>query len=89
MQIDEMIAVLQAARDGKTIQDSMSNDAWYDNPDPTWNFGAIMYRVKPEPHKTWLCVSGGSPLVQLATYASDANLELTFEEGVLVGAKVL
>ena len=88
MQIDEMIAVLQAAKEGKTIQDSLSNDAWYDNPDPTWNFQQLKYRVKPEPVKVELSVIAGSFGWEVTGFGNP-NLELTFEEGKLTGARVL
>lgn len=45
-----MIAVLQAAKEGKTIQrrEKCSNDEWEDAK-PFWNFVSLDYRVKPEP----------------------------------------
>ena len=52
----EMIAVLEAAQEGKTIQGKRHTAAnagefyTYDNDHrPMWNFDAIEYRVKPEP----------------------------------------
>ena len=54
MNYDQMIAVLQAAKDGKAIQmrskvNRRTGGAWYDVTDPLWDFAACNYRVKPEP----------------------------------------
>ena len=54
MNYDQMIAVLQAAKDGKAIQmrskvNRRTGGAWYDVTDPLWDFAACDYRVKPEP----------------------------------------
>lgn len=48
---DEMIALIQAHKDGKTIQNRMKarNDVWKDAPAPSWNFWNFEYRVKAEP----------------------------------------
>lgn len=54
---DEMIAVIAAHRDGKTIQymwtDELEN-GWKDfdpGTGPAWNFKGCDYRIKPEPPK--------------------------------------
>ena len=47
MTYDEMIAVLRAHKEGKTIQSKLGKE-WADVADPTWNFGTVEYRVKPE-----------------------------------------
>lgn len=49
MTYDEMIAVIQAANEGKTIQrrEKCSNDEWEDA-EPFWNFVSFDYRAKPE-----------------------------------------
>lgn len=53
MNYDQMIAVLQAAKDGKAIQMRAKvnrlGGAWWDVADPFWDFSACDYRVKPEP----------------------------------------
>ena len=56
-----MIAVLEAAQEGKTIQGKRHIAAnagefyTYDNDHrPMWNFDAIEYRVKPEPREYWI-----------------------------------
>jgi DNA polymerase III delta prime subunit len=63
MDIDSMIAVLQAAKAGKRIQ-IRSNHGWktelhWSDRDNTitWNFEAFDYRVKPEPREWWLVQS--------------------------------
>ena len=48
---DEIIAVVQAHKDGKRIQCRNTNgqNKWADMPhSPVWNFPAVVYRVKPE-----------------------------------------
>ena len=56
MTLDEMIAVMQAAKAGKTIQSKSKRyeDGWGDTPDPVWNFNLYLYRVKPEPRTIFL-----------------------------------
>lgn len=53
MNYDQMIEVLQAAKDGKAIQCRWVNASpynyWRDVEKPTWSFAAYDYRVKPEP----------------------------------------
>lgn len=53
--LDEMIAVMQAARDGKLIErrswNANSLTGWYPAAEPTWDWGLWDYRVKPEPRK--------------------------------------
>jgi hypothetical protein len=54
MNYDQMIEVLQAAKDGKAIQmrskvNRRTGGAWHDVTDPLWDFAACNYRVKPEP----------------------------------------
>lgn len=50
---DEMIAVIQAHKEGKTIEAcAIGYTNWRVTADPpTWNFYAMDYRVKPEPPK--------------------------------------
>ena len=49
---DEMIAVIQAHKEGKVIQsdriDNEGKQIWIDDNNPNWNFGLRRYRVKPE-----------------------------------------
>lgn len=48
--IEEMIAVMQAAKEGKKIEvyDSLKQ-IWIDAEHPCWDWDAEDYRVKPEP----------------------------------------
>lgn len=50
MTIDEMIAVLRAAKEGKVIQfrDKEQQLKWHDCILQSWNFHLYDYRVKPE-----------------------------------------
>ena len=58
--IDHMIAVMQAAKEGKAIQRRHRHlhdiDVhWIDAPKPSWNWTAFDYRVKPaEPRRIWV-----------------------------------
>ena len=56
--IDEAIEVLQAMRDGKSIQVLHINDHWGDRvksrEDELPDFYNLDYRVKPEPREFWL-----------------------------------
>ena len=58
--IDHMIAVMQAAKEGKTIQfrvlDSSDIDVrWRDAHAPSWDWYTFDYRVKPaEPRRVWM-----------------------------------
>jgi hypothetical protein len=56
MDIDSMIAVLEAAKKGKMIQSRLSNtdNSWIDCSFPTWDFCYNEYRVKPEPKEIWV-----------------------------------
>lgn len=48
---DDMIAVIQAYKDGKQIQRRTSNGEWLDLENPMWYFNIGDYRVKPEEPK--------------------------------------
>lgn len=62
---DEMIAVIQAHRDGKVVQWKLNvlhiaASPWQDckSEDEPWNFVVAEYRIKPEPPKPkewWIC----------------------------------
>ena len=59
---DEMIAVIQAHKDGKRVQwrnRGSEQNEWRDATPPTFSFGELEYRVKPEspepPREFWLC----------------------------------
>ena len=50
--INRMIAVMQAAKEGKAIQSRRSDycdidENWKDTPEPIWNWDTYDYRVKP------------------------------------------
>jgi hypothetical protein len=64
MTVDEMIAVLQAHKEGKKIE-SNSHDGygWLLTPCPVWNFLRYDYRVKQEPREFFIVLDGqGSPV---------------------------
>ena len=62
--IDHMIAVMQAAKEGKAIQyrargNRGTDENWDDAPSPIWNWATYDYRVKPaEPRRVWVNVYG-------------------------------
>lgn len=46
----KVVSLMQAWLDGKTIQSfDRIDQAWYDDPEPGWNFSYCEYRIKPEP----------------------------------------
>jgi hypothetical protein len=70
MSADEMIAVIQAHKEGKQIQCQLNNVSrriirWEDVDKPTWDFDTFRYRIKPaEPKKVkMLCWFDGGVLV--------------------------
>lgn len=58
--IDHMIAVMQAAKEGKAIQHRNRHHrdidmCWRDAPKPSWDWPTFDYRVKPaEPRRIWV-----------------------------------
>ena len=58
--IDHMIAVMQAAKEGKAIQSRHRphrdiDVCWRDAPKPSWDWATFDYRIKPtEPRRIWL-----------------------------------
>ena len=49
MKIQEMIEILEAYQEGKTIQVySRISKNWIDEKNPMWNFTVFNYRIKPE-----------------------------------------
>ena len=69
MTVDEMIAVLQAAKDGAEIQiKSKMLNQWRDIRSPMWNFYLADYRVKPAPQEVLLAVNKNSGIVSRKHY---------------------
>ena len=60
MNPDEMIAIIQAYKDGKNIQRKNKNhNEWFDGV-PYWNFADCEYRVKPrKPREIWVNIYSG------------------------------
>ena len=85
MTIDEIIAVLQAYKEGKKIEASNSGE-WGYCKYPLWDFANWKYRIAPEPTKRYLIVN---PEQVAFVDRNVANLELTFIDGKLIEAKVL
>jgi hypothetical protein len=54
MTYDEMIAVIQAAKDGKAIEvRQVDRDTWYTYRVTNFDFYSHVYRVKREPREWW------------------------------------
>lgn len=52
MKVEEMIAVMQAYADGKTIERRVAiceNNEWEITHEPSWDWSSCEYRIKPEP----------------------------------------
>lgn len=49
----ELLPLIQAFAEGKTIQGKVLDVHWHDIPDPTWD-NDVEYRVKPEPRQFWM-----------------------------------
>jgi len=57
MKTIEIIEVVQAYLDGKTIQcKKKSGTTWGITHRPYWNFDLMEYRVKPDPLEFWLTI---------------------------------
>jgi len=73
--IDEMIAVMQSARDGKLIESAHSEEEcgnlkyWVDDPSPTWSWANRDYRVKVV-----------NPRKVTVVYGPDGSIESEFIE---------
>ena len=66
---DEIIAVVTAYKEGKTVQRRrrMRNGSWLDGKH-LWNFADNEYRIKPEPMEFWVSYAGG-----IGTYVASAQ----------------
>jgi hypothetical protein len=54
-----MIAVLQAAKDGKEIEWRAFNGEWRPKEVCPFDFNNVEYRVKPEPRRFWCVIKDG------------------------------
>ena len=53
--VKEKIEVMQAFEDGKQVEVTISGKSkWFNCGEPTWNWVASDYRVKPEPVEFWM-----------------------------------
>jgi hypothetical protein len=53
-QAKQLLPVIQAFAEGKTIQSLLGSGEWKDATDPIFMYGAERYRIKPEPKEIWL-----------------------------------
>lgn len=73
---DEMIAVIQAHKDGIQIQSRRKNgEKFADVNCPSWNFLDNEYRIKPEPMDIWVLFGPDG----LCAAASKTDLSTTFK----------
>lgn len=88
MTIDEMIEVLQACKEGKTIQflyrSSGQEESWRDIiGTPIWEFSRVKYRVKlKEPREIWVNQAGGALLPRIYISPECAKGALIYMEEV-------
>ena len=63
----EMIAVLEAAQEGKQIQATLHNGSgnFVSCDGPCWNFDMFEYRVKPEPKQCWVAFNEDGGVVNV------------------------
>lgn len=61
MTLDEQIAILQAAKEGKTIEwrVRLKGSCWqdYSSGTPRFDFTNYDYRIKHEPHELWAAIN--------------------------------
>jgi hypothetical protein len=82
---DEIIAVVQAHKDGKRIEmRSFATDAkWVDSTErPTFNFGLFNYRVNPAPREWWLRSHNGEPCSSCGFHTSVASAARPASDGM-------
>ena len=78
MTLDEMFAVLQAAKEGKMIQRQHKAFLdWCDIAEPDWDFVHFNFRVKPEPRTIWMNeYSHGSYAVHCSKDEAEENAQV-------------
>lgn len=50
--LKELLPIMQAWAEGKTVQEQRSNGVWIDVVETDWSYGPGRYRIKPEEVKT-------------------------------------
>ena len=92
---DEMIAVIQAHKEGKQIEAIVKKTGLVIHAVPIWDFCNYDYRIKPEPRpdvvQTFWCTTDNKGYWHLPSGSLPANLRLTFdgETGKLKKAEVI
>ena len=78
---EEMIAVIQAHKEGKAIEVTGAGiDEWTVANSPLWDFNKYRYRVKRAPREIYLSERGG---------VFDSGLYKTRREAIAFGAKAV
>ncbi len=77
---DEMIEVITAFKEGKTIQVKSFDCQWVDcsGNKPNWNFGERKYRVKPEPREFYLALNSNGSVRHACRYHAQSIFELEY-----------
>ena len=85
MNIDDMILVLTAYKEGQTIQFlAFDEPHWKDcRGDPVWAFNLNEYRVKPEPRE-WYAVVEGYSILSASLDTNELNTNLSNTEVIKV-----
>ena len=76
MNYDQMIAVLQAAKDGKAIQRLLKvpgASRWEDDLKPSWDFSCYDYRVKPEPRVFYAAINSVGTLCAISVNCNETK----------------
>ena len=68
--LQEKIAVMQAAAEGKAIEIWDERRVWCNIVDPGWNWATCDYRVKPTPRKVYFITHHGIPDLSSASSAA-------------------
>ncbi len=79
---DEMIAVIQAHKEGKALQarSKTPTASWCEASIPDFNFYDYDYRIKPQPFECWVNVYYGEGIMsfrsksEALTYSKEASL---------------
>lgn len=81
MNIDDMIEVLQAYKEGKSIEVmGLTSGQWFQSLEPSFCFRDFNYRVKPEPKEYYLKIGSDGDVMD-GIVACSRDRYLTWSEG--------
>ena len=64
----ELLPIIQAFAEGKTVQMMKGDDDWFDVGDRCEWFNALHYRIKPEPREFWIFTNPDESLTAWPAY---------------------